>query len=144
MAGNARHVLVIEDDAETGEQLLDWLRTSGYEVDLAVDGEEGLRRGLAGGYVVMTIDRMVPRIDGLEVIRRLREEGVATPALILSALGEVDDRVRDRSVSADSLPAWPEHRPIAERVQTPDVSGSQCRSSGVAGHASAGNMGSPL
>ena len=189
MAGNARHVLVIEDDAETGEQLLDWLRTSGYEVDLAVDGEEGLRRGLAGGYVVMTIDRMVPRIDGLEVIRRLREEGVATPALILSALGEVDDRVRglragggrllgkavrlsgdgsacrrtrtsqrnrhqgndatgrrpgDRSVSADSLPAWPEHRPITERVQTPDVSGSQCRSSGVAGHASAGNMGSPL
>jgi len=43
---------------------------------------------------VMTVDRMVPRIEGVEVIRRLRENGVATPALILSALGEVDDRVR--------------------------------------------------
>jgi two-component system, OmpR family, response regulator len=101
MAGNARHVLVIEDDTETGEQLLDWLRTSGYAVDLAVDGEEGLRRGLAGDYVVMTVDRMVPRIDGLEVIRRLREEGVATPALILSALGEVDDRVRGLRAGGD-------------------------------------------
>jgi DNA-binding response OmpR family regulator len=59
MAGDARHVLVIEDDAETAEQLLDCLRTSGYEVDLAVDGEEGLRRGLTGDYVVMTVDRMV-------------------------------------------------------------------------------------
>ena len=101
MAGDARHVLVIEDDAETAEQLLDCLRTSGYEVDLAVDGEEGLRRGLTGDYVVMTVDRMVPRIDGVEVIRRLRELGVATPALILSALGEVDDRVRGLRAGGD-------------------------------------------
>jgi two-component system OmpR family response regulator len=101
MAGDARHVLVIEDDAETAEQLLDCLRTSGYEVDLAVDGEEGLRRGLGGDYVVMTVDRMVPRIDGVEVIRRLRENGVATPALILSALGEVDDRVRGLRAGGD-------------------------------------------
>ena len=101
MAGDARHVLVIEDDAETAEQLLDCLRASGYEVDLAVDGEEGLRRGLAGDYVVMTVDRMVPCIDGVEVIRRLRENGVATPALILSALGEVDDRVRGLRAGGD-------------------------------------------
>ena len=101
MAGDARHVLVIEDDPETAEQLLDCLRTSGYEVDLAVDGEEGLRRGLAGDYVVMTVDRRVPRIEGVEVIRRLRENGVATPALILSALGEVDDRVRGLRAGGD-------------------------------------------
>jgi two-component system, OmpR family, response regulator len=101
MAGDARHVLVIEDDAETAEQLMDCLRTSGYEVDLAVDGEEGLRRGLTGDYVVMTVDRMVPHIDGVEVIRRLRENGVATPALILSALGEVDDRVRGLRAGGD-------------------------------------------
>jgi two-component system OmpR family response regulator len=101
MAGDARHVLVIEDDEETAEQLMDCLRTSGYEVDLAVDGEEGLRRGLVGGYVVMTVDRMVPRVDGVEVIRRLRENGVATPALILSALGEVDDRVRGLRAGGD-------------------------------------------
>jgi len=101
MAGDLRHVLVIEDDAETAEQLVYCLRTSGYEVDLAVDGEEGLRRGLAGDYVVMTVDRMVPRVDGVEVIRRLRENGVATPALILSALGEVDDRVRGLRAGGD-------------------------------------------
>ena len=101
MAGDARHVLVIEDDAETAEQLVDCLRTSGYEVDLAIDGEEGLRRGLAGDYVVMTVDRRVPRIEGVEVIRRLRENGVATPALILSALGEVDDRVRGLRAGGD-------------------------------------------
>ena len=79
MAGNARHVLVIEDDAETAEQLVDCLRTGGYVADLSVNGEDGLRRGLTGEYVVMTVDRMVPRIDGIEVIRRLREKGIVTP-----------------------------------------------------------------
>ena len=101
MAGNTRRVLVIEDDAETAEQLVDCLRASGYEVDVAVDGEEGLSRGLAGDYAVMTVDRMVPRIEGVEVIRRLREKGVVTPALILSALGEVDDRVRGLRAGGD-------------------------------------------
>jgi two-component system, OmpR family, response regulator len=72
MAGNTRRVLVIEDDAETVEQLVDCLRTNGYNVDVAVDGAEGLRRGIAGDYVVMTVYRMVPHIEGVEVIRRLR------------------------------------------------------------------------
>jgi two-component system OmpR family response regulator len=101
MVGNLRRVLVIEDDTETAEQLVDCLRASGYEVDLAVDGEVGLRRGLTGEYVVMTVDRMLPRIDGIKVIRQLREEGVVTPALILSALGEVDDRVRGLRAGGD-------------------------------------------
>ena len=86
MAGDIRHVLVIEDDLETAEQLVHYLSASGYSVDLAVDGEEGLRRGLSPDYLVMTVDRLLPRIDGIEIIRRLREQGVATPALILSAL----------------------------------------------------------
>lgn len=101
MAGNVRRVLVIEDDAETAEQLVDCLRSSSYEVDLAMDGEAGLRRGLAADYVVMTVDRMLPLIDGIEVIRRLREERIVTPALILSALGEVDDRVRGLRAGGD-------------------------------------------
>ncbi len=101
MAGSSRCVLVIEDDAETAEQLVDCLRTGGYEADLSVDGEDGLRRGLAGDYVVMTVDRMVPHIDGIEVIRRLREKEIVTPALILSALGEVDDRVRGLRAGGD-------------------------------------------
>jgi two-component system OmpR family response regulator len=101
MARSSRRVLVIEDDAATAEQLVDCLRTSGYEVDLAMDGEEGLCRGLAADYVVMTVDRMLPRIDGIEVIRRLREGGIVTPALILSALGEVDERVRGLRAGGD-------------------------------------------
>ena len=101
MALSARRVLVIEDDAETAEQIVDCLRTNGYETDLAADGEQGLRLGLAEDYAVMTVDRMLPRIDGIAVIRRLREEGIPTPALILSALGEVDDRVRGLRAGGD-------------------------------------------
>jgi two-component system OmpR family response regulator len=97
----ARHILVIEDDAETAEQLVDCLQVSGYSVDLAADGEDGLRRARSADYVVMTVDRMLPRMDGIEVIRRLRDEGIMTPALILSALGEVDDRVRGLRAGGD-------------------------------------------
>src|SRR3954469_11196175 len=89
-----RQVLVIEDDLETAEQVADCLRMNAYSVDLAENGEEGLNRALAADYLVMTVDRLLPRIDGLEVIRQLRGRGISTPALILSALGEVDDRVR--------------------------------------------------
>ena len=101
MAGNARRVLVIEDDPDTAEQLVDCLRTSGYTVDLASDGDQGLALGRSADYVVMTIDRMLPRLDGLEVIRRLREAGIVTPTLIVSALGEVDDRVRGLRAGGD-------------------------------------------
>ena len=98
----ARHrILVIEDDVETAEQLVDFLGTSGYSIDLAVDGDEGLRRGQSGEYAVVTIDRMLPGIDGITIIRRLREAGIATPALIVSALGEVDDRVRGLRAGGD-------------------------------------------
>jgi two-component system OmpR family response regulator len=101
MAHSVRRVLVIEDDGETAEQLVDCLRTSGYEVDLAVDGEQGLSLGLAADFAVMTVDRMLPVIDGITVIRRLRQEGILTPALILSALGEIDDRVRGLRAGGD-------------------------------------------
>ncbi len=101
MSSGSRRILVIEDDAETAEQIADSLRTNGYDVDLAADGDEGVKRGLSVPYAVMTIDRMLPGIDGIEIIRRLREAGVATPALIISALGEVDDRVRGLRAGGD-------------------------------------------
>lgn len=101
MESRARRVLVIEDDAETANQVIDCLTASGYSIDLATDGEEALRRGRAGEFAVMTVDRLLPRVDGIEVIRRLREEGVLTPALILSALGEVDERVRGLRAGGD-------------------------------------------
>jgi two-component system, OmpR family, response regulator len=101
MSGSRRRILVIEDDPETGEQLAESLATSGYEVDLAVNGDDGFDRGRTGDYVVMTIDRMLPGLDGISIIRRLREGGIATPALIISALGEVDDRVRGLRAGGD-------------------------------------------
>jgi two-component system, OmpR family, response regulator len=73
---------------------VDSLSNGGYQVDLAVDGDDGLRRSRPNGYAVMTIDRMLPRLDGLIVLRRLREDGIVGPALTLSALGGTDDRVQ--------------------------------------------------
>jgi two-component system, OmpR family, response regulator len=101
MAGGWFRILVIEDDRETAEQLADSLAASGYKVDLAVHGNDGLSRARSAEYAVMTIDRMLPDIDGLTVIRRLREEGIVTPALIVSALGEIDDRVRGLRAGGD-------------------------------------------
>jgi two-component system, OmpR family, response regulator len=89
-----RCLLVIEDDPETGGQLVDFLGARGYRVDLARNGDDGLRLASSRQYAVMTIDRLLPGLDGLSIIRQLREAGIDTPALIVSALGEVDDRVR--------------------------------------------------
>jgi two-component system OmpR family response regulator len=89
-----RRILVIEDDPETASQLVDFLGTRGYQADLAHNGNDGLRLASSHSYAVMTIDRMLPGVDGLSIIRKLRESGNDTPALIVSALGEVDDRVR--------------------------------------------------
>ena len=94
MTGARRRILVVEDDPETARQLVDYLTIHGYRADLAANGKDGLRLGLSGDYSVVAIDRMLPGIDGLTIVRRLRDAGVATPALIISALGEVDDRVR--------------------------------------------------
>jgi two-component system OmpR family response regulator len=101
MAVLRRRILVIEDDRETAEQLVDSLSSSGYQVDLAVDGNDGLRLGRSSQYAVMTIDRMLPGIDGVAIIQRLRQDGIVTPALIVSALGEIDDRVRGLRAGGD-------------------------------------------
>jgi two-component system OmpR family response regulator len=94
MTATRRRILVIEDDLETARQLVDFLGSRGYQVDLALNGNDGLQLGLSSAYAVLTIDRMLPGLDGLAVIRQLRDAGIDTPALIISALGEVDDRVR--------------------------------------------------
>jgi two-component system OmpR family response regulator len=101
MGRRAGRVLVIEDDPETAEQLADGLRQNSYSVDLAVDGEDGLKRALNTDYLVVIVDRLLPRIDGLEVIRRLRQQSISTAVLILSALGEIDDRVRGLRAGGD-------------------------------------------
>ncbi len=101
MTGGHRRILVVEDDPVTAGQLIDQLNASGYEVDLAASGNEALSRGAARDYAVITIDRRLPDIDGLTVMRQLRDDGVAVPFLIISALGEVDDRVRGLRAGGD-------------------------------------------
>jgi two-component system, OmpR family, response regulator len=101
MTGAHRRILVIEDDAETAKQIADTLGTHGYQADLALHGDDGFRLGQSTPYAVMIIDRMLPAMDGIAIIQCLREAGISTPALIISALGEVDDRVRGLRAGGD-------------------------------------------
>jgi len=101
MTEGHRRILVVEDDTEAAGQLMDELTTSGYQVDLAANGNEALRLGSASDYAVITIDRMLPDIDGIAVMRRLRVQGNTSPFLIISALGEVDERVRGLRAGGD-------------------------------------------
>ena len=101
MTESHRRILVVEDDAEAASQLMEELTTSGYQVDLAATGNEALQRSAACDYAVITIDRMLPDIDGIAVMRELREQGNTSPFLIISALGEVDERVRGLRAGGD-------------------------------------------
>ncbi len=95
------HILLIEDDVEAAKFLVKGLRESGYAVDHAAAGREGLERALAGKFDLIVTDRMLPKIDGLEIIRQLRTAGLAVPVLVLSALGSVDDRIRGLKAGGD-------------------------------------------
>ena len=98
-------LLIIEDDREAADYLIKAFREVGHVADHAADGDDGLALALDGGYDVLIIDRMLPKRDGLVVIGTLRAKGVETPALILSALGQVDDRVKGlRAGGDDYLP----------------------------------------
>ncbi len=94
-------VLLIEDDRETAQFLQKALKESGHTADLAEDGEAGLELAEGGGHDVLIVDRMLPKLDGLSLIRSLRSSGSRTPVLILSALGDVDDRVKGLRAGGD-------------------------------------------
>lgn len=95
------HLLLIEDDEGAAAWLVKGLEESGYVVDHAADGEDGLHLALTGQYDALVVDRMLPKRDGLSIIRMLRADGRRTPALVLSALGEVDDRVEGLRAGGD-------------------------------------------
>jgi two-component system OmpR family response regulator len=94
-------LLIIEDDRDAADYLVKAFREVGHVAEHAADGEEGLALASDGGYDVLIVDRMLPRRDGLSVIGVLRDKGVGTPALILSALGQVDDRVKGLRAGGD-------------------------------------------
>jgi len=95
------HLLLIEDDQRAATYLVKGLAESGHTIDHAADGEEGLQLALDGCYDALIVDRMLPGRDGLSLIRMLRADNNRTPALILSALGEVDDRVQGLRAGGD-------------------------------------------
>ena len=94
-------ILVIEDDREAAEYIQKAFAEVGHTVHVAADGEAGFSVADGGSYDVLVVDRMLPRRDGLSVIAELRARGNRTPALILSALGEVDDRVTGLRAGGD-------------------------------------------
>jgi two-component system OmpR family response regulator len=98
-------LLIIEDDRDAADYLVKAFREVGHVADWAADGEDGLAHALDGDYDVLVVDRMLPKRDGLSVISALRAKNMDTPVLILSALGQVDDRVKGlRAGGDDYLP----------------------------------------
>jgi two-component system OmpR family response regulator len=95
------HVLLIEDDTEAARFLVKGLRDSGHTVEHAADGRVGLGQASSGQFDVVITDRMLPHVDGLAIIEAMRAKGIATPVLVLSALGGVDDRIRGLKAGGD-------------------------------------------
>jgi two-component system, OmpR family, response regulator len=97
----AMRLLVIEDDKKTADYIAKGLSEAGYVVDWAANGPDGLHLATSGSYDAMVVDRMLPGLDGLSVVRALRAAGIATPVLILSALAQLDDRVTGLRAGGD-------------------------------------------
>ena len=95
------NVLLVEDDNRVADYICEGLGSAGIEVQRAEDGTSGLQLAREGRYDVMVFDRMLPGMDGLSLVQALRNDGIVTPILILSALGEVDDRVKGLQAGAD-------------------------------------------
>jgi two-component system, OmpR family, response regulator len=95
------HLLLIEDDAEAAKYLAKGLRESGYTVDIAANGRDGLFQATEETYELIIADRQLPHIDGLTIVQMLRKQGNKVPVLILSALGSVDDRIEGLRAGGD-------------------------------------------
>ena len=95
------HILLVEDDRQTANFLQKGLTETGYVVDWADNGEDGLHLADNSQYDALIVDRMLPKRDGLSLIQSLRSQGNQTPVLILSALGEVDNRVEGLRAGGD-------------------------------------------
>jgi two-component system OmpR family response regulator len=100
-------ILVVEDDPQVAAYVTKGLQESGYAVDHAADGQEGLRLATGQDYDAMIVDRMLPALDGLSIIKAVRGMGRQTPVIVLSALGDVDERVRGLRAGSDDYLAKP-------------------------------------
>jgi two-component system OmpR family response regulator len=94
-------ILLVEDDLKIASFIIKGLKATGYAIDHAADGEEGLHLALTEPYDTAIIDIMLPKIDGLTLIERMRKEKVNTPVIILSAKDSIDDRVKGLQTGGD-------------------------------------------
>jgi len=101
------HVLVVEDDARVASHVVKGLKAEGWLVDHVADGREALFRVASETYDVIVLDRMLPNVDGLKILQTMRATGDSTPVLILSALGDVDNRVKGLRAGGDDYLAKP-------------------------------------
>lgn len=95
------NILIIEDDATTADYIHKGLSEAGYLIDLVGDGQEGLMMASQNDYSVLVVDRMLPSLDGLSLVKGLRAMGQEVPIIFLTAMGDVEDRVRGLEAGAD-------------------------------------------
>lgn len=107
LATERMRILVIEDDRDAASWLIKGLTESGHVTDHAANGEDGLAMASENLHDILIVDRMLPKMDGLSIIRALRAKGVTTPVLILSALSDVDERVKGLRAGGDDYLAKP-------------------------------------
>jgi len=101
------HLLIIEDDADTAAYLINGLQESGHTAEHAATGPDGLQRAQTSGYDALIVDRLLPGLDGLSLVQKLRAAGNHTPVLFLTALADVDDRVIGLQSGGDDYLAKP-------------------------------------
>ena len=112
------HLLLIEDELAMREAMVPLLEQQGYRVDCAIDGEQGLEKALQGNHQLILLDIMLPKLDGFTVCRELRHRNLRTPVLMLTARGEVDDRIRGLDEGADDYLTKPfSGRELAARIR---------------------------
>lgn len=102
-------ILMVEDEKYMAEAIAQVLKKNHYSVDLAFDGEYGLDCAVSNIYDIIILDIMLPKMDGLQVLKRLRKEKLATPVILLTARGETEDKVRGLDCGADDYLAKPFH-----------------------------------
>lgn len=102
-------ILFVEDEKFIAEAVGRVLKKNKYSVDLAFDGEDGMDFALSGIYDVIVLDIMLPKMDGLSVLQKIREQGVKTPVILLAARGQIEDKVRGLDCGADDYLAKPFH-----------------------------------
>lgn len=101
------HVLIVEDDERVASHVVKGLKSEGWLVDHVADGRQALFQVAAEAYDVIVLDRMLPNVDGLKILQTMRASGDSTPVLILSALGDVDNRVKGLRAGGDDYLAKP-------------------------------------